>query len=73
MAKQKVRKAPTQYPFLAFHAVRVAQLAAALIVLSIMAYFIYNLVHDHWRIPKTFAIVCTIHPMVSRWESHPKD
>ncbi|QIX01416.1 hypothetical protein AMS68_006933 [Peltaster fructicola] len=43
----RARTAPSQYPRLPFHGLRVTQLVSSIIVGSIMIYFINALVHEH--------------------------
>ncbi|KAI9818875.1 MAG: hypothetical protein M1827_007696 [Pycnora praestabilis] len=57
MAKSKVKKQPSHYPFLPFHLVRSAQLLSSLIVAAIMFYFIGQLKYDHFKIPWTFLLL----------------
>lgn len=53
-----VRTAPSQYPRIPFHVIRVFQLIASLVVGAIMCYFIWHLTHDHWATPWTFIWAC---------------
>jgi hypothetical protein len=50
----KTKTAPTPYPRIIFHIIRFSQAIAALVVSSIMFYFIWNLVHEEFEAPKTF-------------------
>jgi len=50
----KTKTAPTPYPRIIFHLIRFSQAVAALVVSSIMFYFIWNLVHEEFEAPKTF-------------------
>lgn len=58
MARDKVK--PTHYPFVPFHLLRSAQLVSALIVASIMFYFLWHLTHDHYRLPWTFILLLAV-------------
>jgi len=58
MARDKVK--PTHYPFIPFHLLRSAQLVSALIVASIMLYFLWHLTHDHYRLPWTFILLLAV-------------
>lgn len=56
----ETRAKPSVYPPLPFHVVRSAQLISSLIVGGIMAYFLKELQHDHYRLPWTFVLLlCT--------------
>jgi len=58
MARDRVK--PTHYPFVPFHLLRSAQLVSALIVASIMLYFLWHLTHDHYRLPWTFILLLAV-------------
>jgi hypothetical protein len=51
---RRTKTAPTPYPRLIFHLTRCFQALAALVVSSVMFFFIWNLVHEHFEPPKTF-------------------
>jgi len=50
----KTKVAPTPYPRIFFHGIRCAQALASVVVMSIMFYFIWNLIHEGFSAPKTF-------------------
>ncbi|KAF2669773.1 hypothetical protein BT63DRAFT_371566 [Microthyrium microscopicum] len=56
-ARARARTAPTPYPRLAFHAIRCAQALSSLVVMAVMFYFIWNLVHEDFDPPRTFWIL----------------
>jgi hypothetical protein len=51
---RRTKTAPSPYPFLPFHGLRIAQATASMVVAAVMFYFIWNLVHEHYQPPKTF-------------------
>jgi len=53
----KTRTAPTPYPRVLFHGIRIAQALASMVVMSIMYYFIWNLMHENFYAPKTFWVL----------------
>jgi len=57
MAKAKMKKQPSHYPFIPFHIIRIAQLISSLVVSAIQLYFVYHLKHDHYSIPWTFLVI----------------
>jgi len=62
---QRSRTAPTPYPRLVFHGIRLGQTLASLVVMSVMYFFIWNLVHEDYEPPRTFwtllaASLCTL-------------
>lgn len=57
MPPKSARVKPTPYPPLPFHALRAAQLGAALVVASITAYFLRELAEDNYPLPWTFILV----------------
>jgi hypothetical protein len=57
---RRTRTAPSPYPRVAFHGIRCAQLLASLVVMAVMWYFLWNLIHEHFETPRTFWTVGTI-------------
>jgi hypothetical protein len=57
MAFIRTRTAPSPYPRLIFHGLRIGQALASLVVGGIMFYFIHNLRHESYDPPKTFWVV----------------
>jgi hypothetical protein len=51
---RRTRTAPSPYPALAFHGIRLAQLLASLVVSAGMWYFLWNLIHEDFETPRTF-------------------
>jgi len=51
---RRTRTAPSPYPRLAFHGIRCAQLLASLVVMAVMWYFLWNLIHEDFETPRTF-------------------
>ncbi|KAI9687405.1 MAG: hypothetical protein M1820_010459 [Bogoriella megaspora] len=43
-----------------FHLIRTAQLVSSAVVFSVMCYFIWWLIHDHWSTPWTFILLLTV-------------
>ncbi|KAF2273614.1 uncharacterized protein EI97DRAFT_147251 [Westerdykella ornata] len=60
MIPRKDRVKPTSYPVLIFHIVRSAQLISAVVVASILSYFLWQLHHDNYRLPWTFILLLTV-------------
>jgi len=52
--KTRTRTAPTPYPRIIFHAIRIGQALASMVVMAVMFYFIWNLVHEDFDPPRTF-------------------
>ncbi|KAI8931591.1 hypothetical protein NX059_011245 [Plenodomus lindquistii] len=60
MSFRKDRVGPTQYPPIAFHGIRCAQLVSSIVVASIMFYFCSELAHDNYKLPWTFILLFTV-------------
>ncbi|KAF2472337.1 uncharacterized protein BDR25DRAFT_302579 [Lindgomyces ingoldianus] len=60
MTTRKDRVKPTHYPVLPFHILRTAQLVSSIVVASVMSYFLWELKHDHYRLPWTFLLLLTV-------------
>jgi len=60
MLRSRAKIAPTHYPRLLFHGLRAAQLLSSVVVGGIMCYFLYQLQHDHWKLPWTFIILVAV-------------
>ncbi|KAL8762090.1 MAG: hypothetical protein Q9184_001862 [Pyrenodesmia sp. 2 TL-2023] len=54
MAGPRITRNPSPYDPLSFHIVRLGQLISAIIVSSVVVFFVYYLVHEHYRLPWTF-------------------
>ncbi|KAF2452904.1 hypothetical protein BDY21DRAFT_328532 [Lineolata rhizophorae] len=54
---RRTRTAPSSYPRIPFHGLRVAQFLASAVVGAVMCYFIWHLKHEGWSVPWTFIIV----------------
>ncbi|KAL8646322.1 MAG: hypothetical protein Q9226_006909 [Calogaya cf. arnoldii] len=59
MAGTKVTRNPSPYAPLPFHLLRLCQLTSAAIVTSVVCYFVYFLVHEHYTLPWTFIFLLT--------------
>ncbi|KAL8853941.1 MAG: hypothetical protein Q9221_001249 [Calogaya cf. arnoldii] len=57
MASIKITRNPSPYAPLPFHLLRLCQLISAAIVTSVVWYFVYFLVHEHYTLPWTFIFV----------------
>lgn len=55
--QDKISTKPSSYPPLAFHLIRTGQLLSALIVSSILVFFVHQLHLEHYYIPWTFFLV----------------
>jgi len=53
-------RAPSPYPFLLFHGIRVAQLVSSVIVMSFLAFFVHYLVADAYYVPWTFLVLLAV-------------
>ncbi|EON68614.1 hypothetical protein W97_07872 [Coniosporium apollinis CBS 100218] len=60
MASERIKRAPTHYPFIPFHFLRSAQLFSSLVVSCIMLYFISSLKRDHYQTPWTFLFLLSV-------------
>ncbi|KAL8905053.1 MAG: hypothetical protein Q9207_002868 [Kuettlingeria erythrocarpa] len=54
MAGPRITRNPSPYDPLSFHFLRLGQLVSAIIVSSVVAFFVYYLVHEHYKLPWTF-------------------
>jgi len=54
MTFKRAKTAPSPYPKLAFHGIRIGQALASLVVSAIMFYFIWHLKDEDYAAPKTF-------------------
>ncbi|KAL8771842.1 MAG: hypothetical protein Q9209_002780 [Squamulea sp. 1 TL-2023] len=59
MAGPKVTRNPSPYAPLPFHLLRLAQWISAAIVTSVVWYFVYFLLHEHYQLPWTFIFLLT--------------
>lgn len=57
MAGTKLTRNPSAYAPLPFHLLRLGQFISAAIVTSVVCYFVYFLVHEHYKLPWTFIFV----------------
>lgn len=57
MAGPRITRNPSPYDPLSFHLLRLGQLVSAIIVSSVVAFFVYYLVHEHYKLPWTFIFV----------------
>ncbi|CBX96165.1 hypothetical protein IAQ61_001340 [Plenodomus lingam] len=60
MALRKGRVKPAQYPTIAFHGIRCAQLVSSAVVASIMLYFCSELARDEYQLPWTFLLLFSV-------------
>ncbi|KAK4695778.1 hypothetical protein P7C71_g2035, partial [Lecanoromycetidae sp. Uapishka_2] len=58
--REKISKKPSSYPPLPFHLIRIGQLLSALIVFSVLIFFIHQLHLEHYYIPWTFLLLLTV-------------
>jgi hypothetical protein len=56
----KFSRAPSPYPSLLFHAVRLVQFVSATIVMGFLAFFVHYLIEDHYYIPWTFLVLLAV-------------
>ncbi|KAL9000674.1 MAG: hypothetical protein Q9169_000710 [Polycauliona sp. 2 TL-2023] len=54
MTGARVTRNPSAYAPLPFHLLRLCQLVSAAIVTSVVCYFVYFLIHEHYKLPWTF-------------------
>ncbi|CAO1597223.1 hypothetical protein XANCAGTX0491_001043 [Xanthoria calcicola] len=59
MAGTRVTRNPSAYAPLPFHLLRLGQFISAAIVTSVVCYFVYFLVHEHYKLPWTFIFLLT--------------
>ncbi|KAL8650688.1 MAG: hypothetical protein Q9210_003681 [Variospora velana] len=54
MAGAKVTRNPSPYRPLPFHLLRLGQSISAIVVSSVVCFFVYYLLHEHYKLPWTF-------------------
>lgn len=59
-ARSKFSRAPSPYPAVLFHAIRLAQLLSSTVVMSFLAFFVHYLMEDHYYIPWTFLVLLAV-------------
>ncbi|KAI4097884.1 MAG: hypothetical protein LQ348_000995 [Seirophora lacunosa] len=59
MAGSKVTRNPSPYRPLSFHLLRLGQSVSAIIVSSVLSFFVYYLLHERYKLPWTFIFLLT--------------